>query len=101
MSSFIYPVVAHAAWAPRGFASPILLSGAVSTARARRARLVGCGVYDFAGAGVVHLTGGIAALVASKVIGPRQGRFEERDGKIVCHVMEQTSLIFQVRRARA
>jgi Amt family ammonium transporter len=42
---------------------------------------LGHGHVDFAGSSVVHLTGGVMALVLSKVLGPRAGKYAP-DGKI-------------------
>jgi len=41
---------------------------------------LGHGTVDFAGSSVVHMTGGVAALVGAKVLGPRLGKFR-KDGK--------------------
>jgi ammonium transporter, Amt family len=42
--------------------------------------LIGIGMVDFAGSGVVHITGGSTALFATLVLGARQGRFYDRYG---------------------
>jgi len=60
MASFIYPVVVAWTWG-YGWLSTVL----------------DVGVMDFAGSGIVHLTGGVSALAGTVVLGPRKGRFEE------------------------
>ena len=61
LTSLVYPVVAHWAWHEDGWL----------------ANLPAGGFHDFGGSGVVHATGGVAALIGAAVIGPRTGRFDE------------------------
>ncbi|CAM9757090.1 unnamed protein product, partial [Laminaria digitata] len=67
ITAVIYPMVAHWAWAETGWASPH---------RPEEILLAGCGVADFSGSGVVHMTGGLMALVAAVLTRPRGGRFD-------------------------
>jgi len=60
ITGFIYPIVTHWVWGGGWLAE--------------------LGFFDFAGSGVVHLLGGMAALAGVLVVGPRRGRFAE-DGK--------------------
>ncbi|NP_001161500.1 ammonium transporter-like protein [Saccoglossus kowalevskii] len=62
ITGFVYPVVSHWAWADNGW----LLVGPGN----------GISYQDFAGSGVVHVVGGMAALVGAVILGPRIGRFE-------------------------
>ena len=65
MTAIIYPVVVHWTWGG-GLIAGIEIGDAVYS--------------DFAGSTIVHLTGGVAALVGAALLGPRIGRYGD-DGK--------------------
>ena len=81
LTGFVYPVVAHWAWAGDG-------------AFYEFDSLDGGGVIDFAGSGVVHMTGGVAALCGAIFLGPRKGRFDPQTG--LPQPMPAQSAVFQV-----
>lgn len=60
MTAWIYPTVVYWTWSGSGW-------------------LTNGGYSDFAGSGIVHLTGGIAALVGATIVGPRTGRWDDPD----------------------
>ena len=69
---FVYPVVAHAFWSTNGWLSNTTADP-----------LWGSGAIDLAGSGPVHMTGGVTALAAALVLGPRMGRFYDKDGNVL------------------
>ena len=71
LTAFVYPVVVHWVWDSNGWMSA--WGGDDSNALS---------VIDFAGSGVVHMTGGVAGLMGAIMVGPRTGRFGP-DGKPV------------------
>lgn len=62
-SALIYPVIACWTWGGGWLSTLGKFAG------------LGHGVVDFAGSGVVHLTGGVMALTGVLVLGPRIGKF--------------------------
>jgi Amt family ammonium transporter len=68
LSGWVYPIIVHVTWSDHGFLSPF-----------KEDPFLGVGVLDVAGSGVVHLTGGITALAATWVLGPRRGRFHDAE----------------------
>ena len=72
LTGLIYPVVVCWGWNTQGWASAWKTDDTDENPL-----LFGCGVIDFAGSGVVHLTGGVAALVGTAFLGPRNIRKQE------------------------
>merc|ERR1719384_392877 len=70
LTAFVYPVIVHAVWNGEGFLCAW-----------NENPLGGTGMLDFAGSGVLHMTGGCTALVAAIILGPRLGRFYDAEGK--------------------
>jgi len=62
MTAFVYPVIVAWTWGYGWLAS-----------------LNSVGFMDFAGSGVVHMTGGVGALMGAIIAGPRAGRFQYPD----------------------
>jgi Amt family ammonium transporter len=67
ISTVIYPIFANWTWGGGWLAALGTNFG------------LGHGHVDFAGSSVVHMTGGVAALVGGKILGPRIGKYN-RDG---------------------
>mmetsp|Transcript_33036 Transcript_33036/g.84404 ORF Transcript_33036/g.84404 Transcript_33036/m.84404 type:complete len:519 (+) Transcript_33036:101-1657(+) len=65
LTSFVYPVIVHWVWDSAGWLTAF-----------RDDRLLGTGMIDFAGSGVVHMVGGFAGLCGAAMVGPRVGRFD-------------------------
>jgi ammonium transporter, Amt family len=67
VSMFMYPLIGNWVWGGGWLQNLGRLAG------------LGNGAVDFAGSGVVHMTGGVIGLVGAIVMGPRIGRFN-KDG---------------------
>jgi len=85
---FIYPVVVHWGWSTYGWASAFL----DTTADGMPDKLLlDVGATDFAGCVIVHMVGGVSALTAMIVTGPRIGRFNQ-DG-VPQPIVQQSPLL--------
>lgn len=63
ISAVIYPIEAHWTWGGGWLAQ--------------------MGFHDFAGSNCIHMVGGICALIGALMVGPRIGKFEKKEGKVV------------------
>lgn len=70
ITAFVYPVIVHNVWSKSGYLSS-----------SNHDPFRGVGAVDFGGAGVVHVTGGVAALIGAWILGPRKGRFHDDNGE--------------------
>ncbi|KAH9260678.1 hypothetical protein BASA81_001145 [Batrachochytrium salamandrivorans] len=71
MSAWVYVVVVHWVWG----------GGFLTLGNHNGQSLMQSGVVDFAGCGPVHMVGGVAGAIGSKIMGPRMGRFDPSSGK--------------------
>ena len=77
MTGLVYPIVAHWVWSEEGW-------------------LAKMDMIDFAGCGVVHITGGWMALVGAHIIGPRADRFViSSKGTKVLRNMRPSNVVLQ------
>lgn len=67
LTSWVYPVIVHWVWAGEGWLSAFAEENDLFN---------DSGMVDFAGCGVVHMTGGFAGLAGAIAVGPRLGRFD-------------------------
>ena len=75
LTAIIYPIASHWVWSEDGWMFEL-------------------GVLDFAGGGAVHGIGGVAAVCAAFVLGPRIGKFTEGpDGTLVANKMPGHNLV--------
>ncbi len=73
LSAIVYPISGHWIWGGGWLASLGTEGGLLSG-------LGAYGFHDFAGSTVVHMVGGVAALVGAKILGARIGKYG-KDGK--------------------
>lgn len=69
MTAIIYPIVVYWGWSGNGFLNYTNDDGESKS-------IVGPNLIDFAGSGIVHMVGGVAALCGAAIVGPRLGRFD-------------------------
>ena len=82
LTAFVYPVVVHWVWDSDGWLN----------AFKSKDLLFDCGMIDFAGSGVVHMTGGVAGLMGAAIVGPRTGRFDP-NGRVIAMPGHNASLV--------
>lgn len=80
LTGVVYPTVVCWGWNTQGWASAWK---SVTYGEESNPLLFGCGVIDFAGSGVVHMTGGVAAFVGSAFLGARSVRQPSPNGPLL------------------
>ena len=74
ISAVVYPIEAGWVWNGQGW-------------------LAGLGFVDFAGSSVIHMVGGISALIGAIILGPRIGKYtRKKDGTVEVHAIPGHSL---------
>jgi Amt family ammonium transporter len=77
LSAFVYPISGHWVWGGGWLSGDGWLAKSVL---AENGYLSAAGFHDFAGSTVVHMVGGLSALIGAAFLGPRIGKYT-KDGK--------------------
>lgn len=77
ITALVYPPITGSIWATDGWLSAFRSDGSVAIFEAAPGEI--CGMFDYAGSGVVHLTGGVAAFWGALILGARSGRWDSPD----------------------
>lgn len=92
LTGFQYPAVAHWVWATTGWLTNFYPSSCdADPTSAANCPIIASGFRDFAGSGVVHMSGAFSALAGIIVLGPRDAAVV--DGKIKPPKPSSTSLM--------
>ncbi|XP_041365461.1 putative ammonium transporter 1 isoform X1 [Gigantopelta aegis] len=80
LPGFMYPIVTHWAWHEDGW---LTVGKEYEQTDGNVTTYFTAHYSDFAGSGVVHILGGVAAFVGALLLGPRQGRFHKPSSTII------------------
>ncbi|XP_041366977.1 putative ammonium transporter 1 [Gigantopelta aegis] len=80
LSGFMYPIVTHWAWHEHGW---LTVGKEYQQTDGNVTTYFTAHYSDFAGSGIVHILGGVAAFVGALLLGPRQGRFHRPSSTII------------------
>lgn len=74
ISAVVYPIEAHWAWGGGWLSTAVPLFGT-------EGYFGGVEYIDFAGSSLIHMVGGISSFIGALILGPRWGKYLDKDGR--------------------